>query len=358
MSPSTDAFPTERSDISVVIGTYNGQRHIQEQLRSVLTQTLPPAEIIVCDDGSTDDTLGHVERLRATTQTSIRIVCNPRRLGFADNFLQGAQLARTRFVAFCDQDDRWRRDKLEATRAALVDHDAVLCAHGVELIGGAGEHLGYDSQGITNKRVLEPLSSDPWQKYFGFTLLFERSLLDVAQVDHRGPDTHSAGAPLSHDRWVCFLGASLGRSVLLPDALAAYRQHSSQLYGSEERRLGRLARAHSKARHLAASARQVRERATFLSEVCYQRAALLAAADAVEFVGTEAAATHWHRLGDHYRMRADLHAKRGPLRKAKALLHAAEFGTYRPHRRNGLGYRALLQDIAALPLATSPQTRK
>lgn len=43
--------------------TYNGARYVEEQLDSIINQTLPPNEIVVCDDGSTDDTAGIVEKI-------------------------------------------------------------------------------------------------------------------------------------------------------------------------------------------------------------------------------------------------------------------------------------------------------
>jgi hypothetical protein len=333
--------------VSVVVATYNGERHLREQLESVLVQTLQPVEVIVCDDGSSDGTLDVVEELLAGAPVPIRVVRNDPRLGFSDNFLNGASLATGRYVAFCDQDDRWRPDKLQVGRAALVEHDAVLCAHAVELIDDRGEHLGTDDQGIGSTRVLEPLSGDPWQKYFGFTLLFERRLLDVIPYSKRGPDTHTLGSPLSHDRWVCFLGLSLGRAVVLHDTLAGYRQHGAQLYGSQERRVGRLARARNVARHFSSSVRGVHERSAFLSHVCAQRAELLATADGFDRRILDQAAERWRRLGEHYRSRAGLHEDVSPLSRMRALVRVARAGGYVPYERGGLGRRALVQDIGA-----------
>lgn len=49
--------------ISIAMCTYNGARYVEEQLDSIINQTLPPNEIVVCDDGSTDDTAGIVEKI-------------------------------------------------------------------------------------------------------------------------------------------------------------------------------------------------------------------------------------------------------------------------------------------------------
>ncbi|WP_180357983.1 glycosyltransferase [Streptomyces sp. NP160] len=334
------------SDVAVVIGTYDGERHVAEQLASVLAQTLPPAEVLVSDDGSTDATRSEVERVAAGSPVPVRWTSSGGRLGFADNFLTGAERTRARFVAFCDQDDVWHPTKLERMRAALVEHGAVAAAHAVRLVDDAGRHTGDDDQGITRTRPAARLTGDPWQKYFGFTLLFERWLLDVAPRDQRGPDTHSPDRPLSHDRWVWFLASSLGTTVTVAERLAAYRQHGRQLYGSTGSTggaAGRLEDLRDRARHYAASAASAGERAAFLADVCRGRADLLARGAVAERDVLDRASSRWQRLADHYAARADLHAAEGRdrLRAAAGLLGA---GAYRPYRDGGLGVRALVQD--------------
>lgn len=350
-SEGTAPVEVSQADVTVVIGTYNGERHLREQLESVVRQTLTPVEILVCDDGSTDRTLELIEDFRASSPVPVRVVRNPTRLGFADNFLHGARLVTSRFVAFCDQDDRWRPDKLEVGRAALVEHDASVCAHAVELIDEDGVLRGADDQGITATRVVEPLTADPWKKYFGFTLLFERALLDVVPMGERGPDTHVSENALSHDRWVCFLGLSLGRGVLVHEALAQYRQHDSQLFGSLEARVGWLRRAGNRLRHYVASVRGTPQKAASLADVCYHRANLLAAAYNGDRSTLDRAAERWRLLGDHYSARSALYGPMSLTRRVRALLGLIRTGVYGPSRRGGLGPRALLQDVGVCALA-------
>jgi glycosyltransferase involved in cell wall biosynthesis len=213
------------------MATYNGARHIREQLRTILTQTARPAEIIVSDDGSRDDTIGVVRAVAAQTDVPIVIQSNDHRLGFSENFLQACDLASSQLIAFSDQDDRWFPDKLEVSRRALLENDAVLCVHGVDDIDLAGHFLNKNSQRISRFRVYRPLEANPWDVYYGFTMLFERSLLDRIDRGQRGADSFSPGQPLSHDRWIFFLATCFGRVVTLPQSLAGYRQHDSQLFG-------------------------------------------------------------------------------------------------------------------------------
>jgi hypothetical protein len=339
--------------VTVVMGTFNGERYITEQLTTVVEQTLPPDEIIVCDDGSTDGTLERVEHLRRSSPVPIRIVRNERRLGFSDNFLTGATMATSHHVAFCDQDDRWYPHKLATALGAMVENDAVLSAHAVDLMDGRGEVVSRHSQGIDEEHVVEPLSGDPWLNYFGFTLVFRRALLDVIAFGHRGESTYSFGAPLSHDRWVCALAHSLGRVVLLDEPLAAYRQHDAQLFGARDRQgtpVSRLAGGVAHARHKLAALH--REQETF-TRACRHRAALFASAQPspdFDRGRLDRASAYWSSVGDRHTARLSVHQARPLGAGVRALSAGLRQGIY---SGENFGRRAFLKDLAASVLGSS-----
>jgi glycosyltransferase involved in cell wall biosynthesis len=109
---------TEAALVSVIIPVYNGERYLGAALESVLTQTYRPVEIIVVDDGSTDNTAQVV-------QAFARRCTVPLRYFHQEN--QGPAVARNRGIAkaagdwsaFLDQDDIWLPPKLERQLALL-----------------------------------------------------------------------------------------------------------------------------------------------------------------------------------------------------------------------------------------------
>jgi glycosyltransferase involved in cell wall biosynthesis len=108
--------------VSVIIPVYNGGRYLGEAIESVLSQTGFPLEIIVVDDGSTDDTASIAQNFGASIRYHYQINGGA---GAARN--QGVVLARGNFLAFLDADDLWMVDKLKRQWAAFeADHDLEL----------------------------------------------------------------------------------------------------------------------------------------------------------------------------------------------------------------------------------------
>jgi glycosyltransferase involved in cell wall biosynthesis len=98
--------------ISIAMATYNGELFIREQLDSILTQTLSDWELIVCDDGSTDNTLSILQEY-ANNDSRIKIYQNETNLGFKRNFEKAIGLCSGEYIALCDQDDIWYPNHLE-----------------------------------------------------------------------------------------------------------------------------------------------------------------------------------------------------------------------------------------------------
>jgi len=95
-------------DVSVIIPTYNRVNLIGQTLDSIVRQTVPPAEIIVVDDGSSDDTAGLVARYGSAVRYHRIENSGP---GVARNI--GVSLARSPWIALCDSDDIWLPTKQE-----------------------------------------------------------------------------------------------------------------------------------------------------------------------------------------------------------------------------------------------------
>lgn len=104
---------TLQSMISVALCTYNGAQFIEQQLRSILEQTVSVDEVVVCDDGSGDNTVAVIKHLAYNSSIPVRIYENNPNLGVCANFDKAINLCKGDFIFLSDQDDVWRPDKVE-----------------------------------------------------------------------------------------------------------------------------------------------------------------------------------------------------------------------------------------------------
>jgi glycosyltransferase involved in cell wall biosynthesis len=113
--------------VSVIIPTYNRGPLIEETARSVLAQSLTDLELLIVCDGCTDDT---VSRLKGIGDSRLKIIERPNSGRPAPPRNEGMRHAHGRYLAFCDDDDLWDKDKLAKQVAALeANPQAALCAN-------------------------------------------------------------------------------------------------------------------------------------------------------------------------------------------------------------------------------------
>ena len=109
-------------EVSVVIPTFDRAELVCRALRSVYQQTLPPDEVLVVDDGSTDDTAARVEREFPQAR-----VIRQDNMGVSAARNRGIEEAQGRWIALLDSDDEWKREKLERQLAQLVSQPHAVC---------------------------------------------------------------------------------------------------------------------------------------------------------------------------------------------------------------------------------------
>lgn len=124
MQPTDGTTPS----VSVVMCTYNGARYLDEQMESVLAQDYPLLEVIVQDDGSSDDTIDILHRY-ARRDRRVHVFRNERRLGFNRNFHTAMLRARGDLIAIADQDDIWFPQKVRRQVEAIGTCDLCFSAY-------------------------------------------------------------------------------------------------------------------------------------------------------------------------------------------------------------------------------------
>ncbi len=98
--------------VSVAMCTYNGAAYIKAQLETIITQTYLNLEIVITDDGSTDNTVQVIKEMQ-TNDPRIKFFQNEKNLGYNKNFEKTFASCQGDYIAIADQDDIWEVNKIE-----------------------------------------------------------------------------------------------------------------------------------------------------------------------------------------------------------------------------------------------------
>ena len=118
--------------VSVIMPAYNAAAYIEASIASVLGQTMGDLELLVLDDGSTDQTRQRIEAA-AKRDSRVRCLPNTQNMGTAKTRNRGLELCRGQYVAFLDSDDLWHPEKLEIQLALAREKqaDLVYCSYAI-----------------------------------------------------------------------------------------------------------------------------------------------------------------------------------------------------------------------------------
>jgi glycosyltransferase involved in cell wall biosynthesis len=209
--------------VSAAIITHNRARYLTDAIASVLGQTVADLELIVVDDGSTDNT----PEVVAPYLDRIRYVRQERR-GKAAARNAAVELAGGELIAFCDSDDSWYPDRLERQLAALEQHPHVGMVHGhVDVVDTVGRPL---PERTATMRTLFGAAHDPCATYASYafdcrcmssTILVPRTVFDAVGL-------YDCELPI--EDYDFYLRLVLDFDVLFLDepALAKYRVHGEK----------------------------------------------------------------------------------------------------------------------------------
>jgi len=207
--------------VSVIIPSFNAARFVGAAVESVLNQKYEGvAELIVVDDGSTDDTIDVLRRYGDRLRLSAK-----KNGGVSSARNVGLHSARNEFVALLDADDLMKPGRLASQVAALLAQpEAVMCCSSIEHIGEDGELLVNQPKQIQTRYLADQLM---------VRRLFERNFVATSSVMLLRAQVQAIGGfneRLTHSE-DCELWLRLtqcGSLVLLPERLTQYRIHGTQ----------------------------------------------------------------------------------------------------------------------------------
>lgn len=227
------------------MAAYNGAKYIRQQLESILCQSRQPDEVIVCDDGSVDETVSIIRTFIRDNglQDTWKLVQNEQNKGYPGNFYYAMGLCGGDLVFLADQDDVWHQEKIEHMCRVFEEHpEAVVVCCKLSLIDaeGAEIHSIMAPTRETNKKGKGYLRQINMKDVF-YKYEWPGMVMAYRQDWYQGwlPGSKQGGSRIPHDFIICAKAAEEGGLYQMDEILACQRRHDNNT-GGEEHRLGRL----------------------------------------------------------------------------------------------------------------------
>ncbi|KKF42412.1 hypothetical protein AF63_05115 [Streptococcus uberis Ab71] len=218
--------------IDIIMGTYNGEEFINDQIHSILENSYKDIKLIIRDDGSRDNTENVINNfLKQYPDKIILISDNQKGLGAKGNFFELLKYVKSDYVMFCDQDDYWFPEKIEKAFVKISN---------LEKEFGANTPIVVGSKVCITDSLLNPIEKQYMQikknklslnyllvenQFPGCTLIFNKATLNLMRlIDSSKIEMHD---------WVCILLAkTYGVLDYIDEPLMYYRQHSTNVSGA------------------------------------------------------------------------------------------------------------------------------
>lgn len=203
--------------ISIALTTYNGEKHLASLLESFFSQTQSVDEVIICDDGSCDNTIKILNNFKEKYHNfHIKIFQNHSNLGVAKNFSKAIRLCKGDLIFLADQDDVWEVNKVQVMVSEYTMGTASYIISDMKVMDEDG-----NLESFTFSEYLESEHSIS-SSYFmnGCAVLADRHfLLSCLPIPSRK----------GHDAWFAYCARRLKTRSFLTEPLMRYRIHSGGL---------------------------------------------------------------------------------------------------------------------------------
>jgi glycosyltransferase involved in cell wall biosynthesis len=197
--------------VSICMATHNGANFLNEQLDSILIQLHENDELIISDDGSTDDTL----KILRSYNNWIKILPPKKFNNPAKNFEYTLMYSQNEIIFLADQDDIWHPEKIKFMTGALESSDLAVCDCRMmdednNVIAASFFEANESSQGLINNFIKN--------SFVGCCMAFRKKVLAKA-LPFPEP-------VFMHDQWIGLIAQKYFKVTFLPQILVDYRRHS------------------------------------------------------------------------------------------------------------------------------------
>jgi glycosyltransferase involved in cell wall biosynthesis len=227
---------SDRPSVAILMATYNRQRYITAQIRSILDQSWSYWKLYIRDDGSSDDTPAIASQFAREFPDRIFVFPSDRtRLGVNSNFSYLMEHVESDYVMFGDQDDVWLPEKVEKSLQCM---QALEARHGAEIpllihtdLRVVDADLDELDPSVWHYGYHNPAFSQELNRLLVQNMVFGCSILINARL--KGLAMPIPDEVVQYDWWLALVSVCLGRVGYISDPTALYRQHGENSVGAQ-----------------------------------------------------------------------------------------------------------------------------
>ncbi|NJL10559.1 MAG: glycosyltransferase family 2 protein [Calothrix sp. SM1_7_51] len=203
--------------ISVCMAVYNGQKYLETQISSILTQLGDSDEVIVIDDCSIDNSINIINKFQ---DSRIKLIKNEINLGVVNTFQKALMNASGEIIFLSDQDDIWLFGKVKNFIEVFQSRpDITLVLSDAQIIDSQGQLAEKTFFQLRGKFTPDCFSNLIKNKYHGCTLAFRKELLEFILP-------FPSDTPM-HDMWIGVVNSIYGKAVYIEKPLMQHRRHNT-----------------------------------------------------------------------------------------------------------------------------------
>jgi glycosyltransferase involved in cell wall biosynthesis len=226
---------TSNSKVEILMAVFNGAAYLPEQINSLLNQTYTNWNLIIRDNHSTDNTVSLVKEYINAFPKKIALIESGKNIGACQNFAKLLENSTASYIMFCDADDVWLSDKIEATLNKTKEMEKeygektpILVHTDLKVVD---KNLKILSDSFWKYQKLDPKKGRTLNRLIvgntitGCTLMINRNLRDLSV-----PIPTQA---IMHDWWIALVAAAFGKISYINQPTILYRQHGKNDTGAK-----------------------------------------------------------------------------------------------------------------------------
>lgn len=203
--------------ISVAMATYNGSKYIKKQIDSILKQLSDNDELIISDDGSSDDTL---KIIKSYNDRRIKIFNGPNN-GVKQNFANAISKCTGKYIFLSDQDDIWCDNKVDSVLKIFEEKKCMCIVHDCTVFNSNNGNVIYDSF-YKYRNSGSGIFKNIWKNtYIGCCMAIDANIKSTILPIPNNIEMH--------DQWIGLLCEKIGKSLFIDEKLINYRRHDDNV---------------------------------------------------------------------------------------------------------------------------------